>query len=71
MNPDTNRVVKLIKQLIQLSLGEVTDFQLGTRALDKQLQNSQIACHISTTQINKTTWHNVHWVQHKTASALL
>jgi len=48
MNSDADCVVKPIKQLIELSLGEVTHFQLGTRALNKQLQQQQLLFYTST-----------------------
>jgi len=54
MNSDADCVVKPIKQLIQLSLGEVADFLLRTGALDKQLQYQQIICD---TPNNITTVH--------------
>jgi len=60
MNSDADCVVKAIKQLIQLSLGEVTDFKLRTRALDKQLQYSQIPREMfnSSTRPQAATWPN-------------
>ena len=55
MNSDTDRVVKPIKQLIKLSLGEITRFQFQARTLDKQLHNT----HNTTSHVGKQHWHHI------------